>query len=163
MIETRPEGIRRRLGGLAVLLVLASAPGCAPASIIGPLSRQQEERHHLLTRARTAGMSVNLLDRVAPPLTPAEEQVARRQNASCRSSYMWKDGLTWTGSALVGVAAGVTIGGAYATGNNDTTGKIIFGISAGTMAALGSILVAAGGIIQQRFTDRGCVSTATEN
>lgn len=73
---------------------------------------------------------------------------------------MWKNGLTWTGSALVGIAAGVTIGAAYATSNNDTNGKLVFGVSAGTMAALGGVFVAVGGIMQQRFTDRGCTSKA---
>ena len=64
------------------------------------------------------------------------------------------------GSALVGVAAGVTIGAAYATSNNDTNGKVLFGVGAGTMAALGSVFVAVGGIMQQCFTDRGCTSIA---
>jgi hypothetical protein len=146
---------------LRALLVLASAAACAPASIVGPLSHQREERDYLLTRARRAGMSVGLLEKVVPPLTPEEERLAGEQDASCRSSYLWKNGLTWTGSSLVGVAAGVTIGGAYATSNNDNTGKVIFGVSAATMAALGSILVALGGIGQQRFTDRGCMSKVT--
>ena len=146
----------------AVLLVLSSATACVPSSIVGPLAHQQEERDHLLMRARTAGTSFDLLDQVVPPLTPEEERLAREQDASCRASYTWKNGLTWTGSGLVAVAAGITIGGAYATGNNDSTGKLIFGVSAGTMAALGSGLVAIGAIIQQAFTDRGCASKLTE-
>jgi hypothetical protein len=32
----------------------------------------------------------------------------------------------------------------------------LFGVSAGTLAALGSAFVAVGGIIQGSFTDRGC-------
>lgn len=102
-------------------------------------------------------MSVELLNVFAPPLTPEEVQGIARENDSCRSAYMWKNALTWTGGVLVAVAAGVTIGGAYATGNNDTTGKIAFGVSAGSLAALGGVLVVVGGIINQRFTDRGCV------
>ena len=78
------------------------------------------------------------------------------ESDSCRSSYLWKNGLTWTGSVFVAAGAGITIGGAYATGNNDTTGKVVYGVSAGTLAALGSLLVAIGGIVQQGFTDRGC-------
>jgi hypothetical protein len=131
-----------------------------PSTIIGPLAHQQEERDHILNRARQAGMSMDLIERVLPPLTPDEKGLADEQNHSCRSSYVRKNGLTWTGSGLVAAAAGLTIGGAYATGNNDMTGKLIFGVSAGTLAALGSGLVAIGGIIQQHFTDRGCVTKA---
>jgi len=149
-----------RHGRLAVLLVLASTPGCVASNIVGPLSHQREERTQLRDRASAAGTSVEVLDTVFLPLTPEEEQRAHAEDASCRSSYMWKNGFTWSGSALVGVAAGITIGAAYATSNNDTSGKVIFGVSAGTMAALGSVFVAIGGIVQQRFTDRGCTSTA---
>jgi hypothetical protein len=81
----------------------------------------------------------------------------QKENESCRASYIWKNAFTWTGGVLVAIAAGVTIGGAYATGNNDTTGKIIFGVSAGTLAALGGVLGIVGGIIHSNFTDRGCV------
>ncbi len=101
-------------------------------------------------------MSAELINTVAPPLLPEEEQSIQKEDASCRSSYTWKNGLTWTGSILVAMAAGLTIGGAYATGLNDTTGKILFGVSAGSLAALGSGLVAVGGIVQQGFGDRGC-------
>lgn len=67
---------------------------------------------------------------------------------------MWQNALTWTGSLLVAAAAGITVGGAYATGSNvDTNTKIAFGVSAGTMAT-----VAIAGIIVSGFTDRGCVS-----
>jgi hypothetical protein len=119
-------------GTLGSLLVLASAAGCAPSLIVGPLTHQQEERDHLLNRARQAGMSTDLLDRVLPPLTPEEKNVADEQDHSCRSSYLRKDGFTWTGSGLVAAAAGLMIGGAYATSNNDMTGMPIFGLSAGT-------------------------------
>ena len=158
MIQT--THVRRSAGTLGLLLVLASAVGCTPSTIIGPLAHQQEERDHLLNRARQAGMSTDLLEKVVPPLTPEEKRLADEQTDSCRSSYVRKNGFTWTGSGLVAAAAGLTIGGAYATSNNDMTGKLIFGVSAGTMAALGSGLVAIGGIIQQRFTDRGCVTKA---
>lgn len=152
--------VRKGPSTLRLLLVLVSAVGCAPSLIVGPLTHQQEERDHLLNRARHAGMSTDLLDRVLPPLTSDEKSLADEQDRSCRSSYVRKNGFTWTGSGLVAAAAGLTIGGAYATSNNDTTGKLIFGVSAGTMAALGSGLVAIGGIIQQRFTDRGCMTKA---
>jgi hypothetical protein len=81
------------------------------------------------------------------PLLPEEEHSLQEENRSCRSSYLWKNGLTWTGSIFVAVAAELTVGGAYATGLNDTTGKILFGVSAGSLAALGSGLVAVGGIL----------------
>jgi hypothetical protein len=71
-----------------------------------------------------------LLDALFPPMTPEDEQSIQKQNVSCRSSYLWKNGLTWTGSIFVAAAAGVTVGGAYATGNNDTTGKLLFGLRA---------------------------------
>jgi len=155
---TKSAGVVRSLGAL---LVVASTQGCTPSIIIGPLAHQEEERNHLLMRARVAGMSADLVDKVAPPLTPGEEQLARDQDDSCRASYLWKNALTWTGSTLIATSAGLTIGGAYATGNNDTSGKVIFGVSAGTMAALGSGLVAIAGIIQGNFSDRGCVSKLT--
>jgi len=142
-------------GMFAVMVVLASAPGCCPSTIIGPLSHQRQERDQLHERAIAAGKPVEILDGVFLPLTPEEEQRAGDQDGSCRSSYMWKNGLTWTGSVLVGLAAGLTIGAAYSSSD---TSKVVFGVSAGTMAALGSALVAVGGILQQRFTDRGCTS-----
>lgn len=158
MIQTT-NGVRdARIFGL--ILWLVSSVGCTPSMIIGPLAHQQEERGYLLNRARQEGMSTDLLERVLPPLTPDEKSLSDEQDHSCRSSYLWKNGLTWTGSGMVAAAAGLTIGGAYATSNNDSTGKLVFGVSAGTMAALGSGLVAIGGIIQQRFTDRGCVTKA---
>jgi hypothetical protein len=152
---------RRRPGKLGWLCVLTGAIGCSPATIIGPLAHQQEERDHLLLRARKSEMSPQLLEKVFPPLTPDEKSLADEQDHSCRSSYVWKNGLTWTGSGLIATSAGLTIGGAYATSNNDTTAKIAFGVSAGTMAALGGGLVAIGALIQERFTDRGCVTKVT--
>ena len=74
---------------------------------------------------------------------------------------MWKNGLTWTGSILIAVAAGFTIGGAYLASNSNNTGQIAFGVSTGTLAAGGSALVAIGGIIANGFTDRGCQSRIT--
>jgi hypothetical protein len=141
---------------MPLLLVLAAAPGCVPSNVIGPLQHERDERDKLLTRSRKSGVSEELINTIVPPLTPEEVQAMKGQDDSCRSSYLWKNGLTWTGSVLVAVAAGVTIGGAYATGNNDTNGKILFGVSAGSLAALGSAFVAVGGIIQGGFTDRGC-------
>jgi len=51
-----------------------------PSLIVGPLTHQQEERDHLLNRARRAGMSTDLLDRVLPPLTPEEKNLADEQD-----------------------------------------------------------------------------------
>jgi hypothetical protein len=73
---------------------------------------------------------------------------------------MWKNGLTWTGSILVAAAGGISLG--YAAGASSTTGtiattdKVIFGVSVGSLATLGSVLVAVGGLVQTGFTDRGC-------
>jgi hypothetical protein len=143
---------------LAVLLFAAAAPACTPCRIIGPLSHSEDERDHLLLRARAVGTNDDLIDRVDPPLTPSEKNLAAQEDSSCRSSYVWKNALTWTGSLLIAGAAGVTVGSAYATGNNDNTGKLIFGVSAGSLATLGSGLVAIGGILANGFSDRGCVT-----
>ena len=97
-------------------------------------------------------MSQDLLDTVVPPLTSEELQAIKGQDDSCRASYLWKNGLTWTGSFMVAGAAGVTIGSAYVP----DASKILLGASAGSLAALGSALVAIGGIVQGGFTDRGC-------
>ena len=51
---TKSAGVVRSLGAL---LVVASTQGCTPSNIIGPLAHQEEERNHLLMRARAAGMS----------------------------------------------------------------------------------------------------------
>jgi hypothetical protein len=143
------------LRAAGLLAALAVAPGCVPSSVIGPLQHERDERDTLLQRSRHAGGSEALLDALAPPLTAAELQAIPGEDASCRSSYVWKKGLTWTGGVFVAVAAGMTIGAAYAVGNNDTTPKVL-GVSAGTLAAFGSILVVVGAAIQQGFTDRGC-------
>jgi hypothetical protein len=121
------------------------------------LEYEREQREHLLERSRASGLSVELLNTVVPPLTPEEKQAIQGQNDSCRSSYMWKSALSWTGGSLIAVSAGMTISGALATGNSDTTGKIVFGVSAGSLAALGSIFEVTAGIIQQYFSDRGCI------
>ena len=148
---------RRLLGPVVgLLLVVAAAAGCVPSSVMGPLQREGDEREKLVTRARKSGVSEEMLTAVAPPLTPEEMEARKQENSSCRSSYLWKNGMTWTGSIFVAVAAGITIGGAYATGNDDTSGKLVFGVSAGSLAALGAGLVAVGGIVQTGFTDRGC-------
>ncbi len=142
---------------IALLFALTAGSACVPQSVIGPLQHEQNEREQFLERTRNAGASPELLATVAPPLLPSEIETVKAENDSCRSSYMWKNALTWTGGGFVAAAAGLTIGGAYATGNSDTTGKVIFGVSAGSLAAIGSILVAVGGIVQQGFTDRGCM------
>ena len=143
---------------MGLLVVLSAAAGCVPSSVIGPLEHERDEREKLVVRARQSGVSEDLLNTVVPPLTIEEVQSMKKEDSSCRSSYLWKNGLTWTGSVLVAVAAGVTIGDAtaYATTINNTTEKILFGVSAGSLAALGSALVAVGGIVQGGFTDRGC-------
>jgi osmoprotectant transport system ATP-binding protein len=84
-------------------------------------------------------LPIAFLNVVAPPLTPAELQALDRENTSCRTSYLWKNALTWTGGTLVAIAAGVTIGGAYATAINDAASKLAFGVSAGSLAALGGL------------------------
>lgn len=143
--------------GLGATLLLTLLAGCSPSTIIGPLSHQEEEQERFMDRARRFGMSTEDVQRVFPPLTPEEENRKRDQDSSCRSSYLWKNGLTYTGSALVAAAAGLTIGGAYATGNSDET-KAIFGVTGGTTALFGTMLVAIGSIIQNAYTDRGCVT-----
>jgi hypothetical protein len=137
------------------LLLLIATSGCVPGSVIGPLQNERDARDTLMTRARRAGVPEHVMNTVVPPLTPEEEQSVQAQNSSCRSSYLWKNTLTWTGGAFVGAAAGMTIGAAFTSNNNDTAPKVL-GVSAGSLAALGSIFVAVGGIIQQGFTDRGC-------
>jgi hypothetical protein len=141
---------------LLVLTFLATASGCTPSSVIGPLQREQEERDKILARGRVSGVSEQVLNAIDPPLTPDEERKMFDEDHSCRTSYMWKNGLTWAGSVLVAVSAGVTIGGAYDSSISDTSSKVLLGVSAGSLAALGSGLVAIGGIIQGGFTDRGC-------
>ena len=141
---------------LGLLLALAVGTGCVPSRVVGPLQHEQDEREKLLSRARKAGASEEVLTAVAPPLTTEEVQSFQAESGSCRASYLWKNGLTWTGGALVGAAAGLTIGGAYASDITNSTDKLLFGVSAGSLAALGSILVIAGEIVHQGFTDRGC-------
>jgi hypothetical protein len=140
---------------IGLLLALAAVSGCVPSSVIGPLQQERDQREKLLNRSRRLGASQDVLDAVAPPLTPEEVQSIPGENASCRSSYLWKKSLTWTGGSFVAVAAGMTIGAAYTLGNNETAPKVL-GVSAGSLAALGSILVVVGEIVQQGFTDRGC-------
>ena len=144
------------------LSLLAGAAGCTPSYIVGPLSHVDEERDVLLARARAARMSEETINAFIPPQTEQEGAVAREQDSSCRNSYMWKNGLTWTGSILIAVAAGFTVGSAFlASNNNSNTGQIAFGVSAGTLATAGSGLVAIGGIIANGFIDRGCQSKIT--
>ena len=139
------------------MLALVIAPGCTPCRVFGPSQRQLDERQEILNRARGAPVPVEVLNVLAPSLTRDELEAVRQENASCRASYLWKSGFNWTGGALVGIAAGVTIGGAYATALSDATIKVAFGVSAGSLAALGAIFEAIGGLVQQSYTDRGCV------
>ena len=143
------------LRGFVSLLLLTCGVGCSHSQIVGPLSRQEDEREHLFDRARAAGVPTDVLQKVVPPLTADELRLAEEQDDSCRSSYGWKNGLTYTGSGLIAVAAGLTIGGTYATGNSDTT-KQIFGVTGGTTALFGTLLVAIGGIIQNHYSNHGC-------
>jgi hypothetical protein len=142
---------------VGIALALAAAPACVPSHVIGPLRHERDERDRLLERSRASGVSLDVLNTVVPPLTPQEEERMQDETGSCRTSYLWKNGLMWTGGGLVAIAAGSTIAGAVATGNNDTNSKIIFGVSAGSMAALGTIFQVIAGIIQVNFSDRGCV------
>jgi hypothetical protein len=142
---------------IGLLLILVSAPACTPGKVFGPLQFQSDQRDELMRRAQGSGVAVELLNVIAPPLTHEELQAIAQQNGACRTAYMWKSALTWTGGVLVAVAAGVTIGGAYATGINDVTGKIVFGVSAGSLATLGGVFGVIGDIIHQYFTDWGCV------
>jgi hypothetical protein len=140
---------------IGFVLALAATSGCVPSHVIGPLQHERDEREKLLTRSRRVGASEEILNAVDPPLTSEEGQSIQGENGSCRSSYLWKKGLTWTGGTFVAAAAGLTIGAAYTVGNNDTAPKVL-GVSAGSLAALGSILVVIGEIVHQGFTDRGC-------
>jgi hypothetical protein len=142
--------------GAIAFLVLAAASGCVPSSVIGPLQHERDEREKLMVRARQSGVSEALLNTVVPPLTPEEVQSLKGQDSSCRASYLWKNGLTWTGSILVAVAGGVTVGGAVGLTDANSNSKIVYGVSVGSLAALGAAFVAVGGIIQTGFTDRGC-------
>ncbi|HEY6461174.1 MAG TPA: hypothetical protein VIY73_13510 [Polyangiaceae bacterium] len=139
---------------MAVTVTLAS--GCSPSNVRGPLAHQEEERDQFIERARRAGLSTEEIDKVMPPLTPEEKRLEREQDSSCRGSYMWKNALVWAGGALVATAAGFVVGGAIATGSSDSSTKVAFGISAGTIASLGGGLGAVAAIIQGRYSDRGC-------
>jgi hypothetical protein len=147
---------RAAVATIGMALTLVTASGCATSHVIGPLRHELDERDRLVMRARASGVPPDMLNAVVPRLTYAEEQTMQEETESCRASYIWKNGLMWTGAALVAVAAGSTIVGALATGNSDTTSKIAFGISAGTLAASGTILQVVAGIIQVSFSDRGC-------
>jgi hypothetical protein len=138
-------------------LALASVMGCIPAEVVGSLRHEEDERERLLVRARGSGVSVDLLNAIVPPLSRDEKRAMQAQDDSCRASYLWKNGLSWTGGSLIAVAAGSTIIGGVATGYNATFAKIFFGISGGTLAALGGIMQVVAGIVQTGFADRGCV------
>lgn len=138
-------------------LALVSVTGCVPAYVVGSLRHEEDERERLFVRARGSGASYEVLNAIAPPLTQGEEKEMQAQDGSCRASYLWKNGLSWTGGSLIAVAAGSTIVGGLATGYNATFAKIFFGVSGGTLAALGGIFQVAAGIIQTGFADRGCV------
>ena len=141
---------------LVPLLFVAAVSGCATSRVIGPLQREDEERTLVLIRARRAGASQEILTAVHPPLTTEELQAMQSQTDSCRSSYVWKGILTWTGGAFVATAAALTIGGAYASSITIKTDQILFGVSSGTLAALGGVLGIGGVIVDQGFMDRGC-------
>jgi hypothetical protein len=142
--------------GLALLATTTSS-GCSPCSVFGPLQIQRDERELVLARFRGSRFPVELANVIAPPLTAAELGAVDRQNGSCRTLYMWKNALTWTGTILVVIAAGVTIGGAYATAIDDFASKIAFGVSAGSLATLGGVLEVLGDVVHQSFTERGCI------
>jgi len=91
--------VKSAMIGLA--LALAAVPGCVPWHVVGPLRHERDERERLLVRSRASGVSVELLNTVVPPLTPEEDQAMQKQTDSCRTAYLWKNGLTWTGGGLV--------------------------------------------------------------
>jgi hypothetical protein len=155
-VRTRRGMAIRCVVAARALSVLVVASGCAPSSVIGPLQHEHDERDKLLARAKSSGVSDDLINTVAPPMTVEEEKAMFKETGSCRTSYMWKNGLTWTGSIFVAAAGGITVGGAYASAISDTANKVLLGVSVGSLAALGSALVAVGGIVQSGFTDRGC-------
>jgi len=142
---------------LGIALALVSLAGCVPAEVVGSLRHEEDERQRLLIRARASGVSMEVLNAIVPPLTLEEEREMQVQDSSCRASYLWKNGFNWTGGGLVAVAAGSTIVGGIATGNDTNWAKILFGVSAGTLAALGGIFEVVAGVIQTNFADRGCV------
>ncbi len=149
--------IRETRRVLGVALALVSTIGCVPAEVVGSLRHEEDERQRLLIRARASGVSMEVLNAIVPPLTLQEEREMQAQDSSCRASYLWKNGFNWTGGGLVAVAAGSTIVGGIATGTDTNWAKILFGVSAGTLAALGGIFEVVAGVIQTNFADRGCV------
>lgn len=149
--------IRERRKALGIALALVSTSGCVPAEVVGALRHEEDERQRLLIRARASGVSMEVLNAIVPPLTLEEEREMQVQDSSCRASYLWKNGFNWTGGGLVAVAAGSTIVGGIATGTDTNWAKIVFGVSAGTLAALGGIFEVVAGVIQTNFADRGCV------
>jgi hypothetical protein len=149
--------MRETRKAVGVALALVSTIGCVPAEVVGSLRHEEDERQRLLIRARASGVSMEVLNAIVPPLTLEEEREMQAQDSSCRASYLWKNGFSWTGGGLVAVAAGSTIVGGIATGNDTNWAKILFGVSAGTLAALGGIFEVVAGVIQTNFADRGCV------
>ena len=154
-----PRAYTRRMAircvvAVGALFVLVVASGCTPSSVIGPLQHEHDERDKMLARARSAGVSNDLINTVAPPLTVEEEKTMYKETGSCRNSYMWKNGLTWTGSILVAAAGGVALAGVDTNADRGTLLGV--GVSVGSLATLGTVLVAVGGIVQTGFTDRGC-------
>jgi hypothetical protein len=145
---------RRKASAMALAAVLVA--GCVPSNVVGPLRRAEDERERLLVRARASGVSLNFLNAMVAPLSSKEEQEMSEQDNSCRISYLWKNGLTWTGGTFVGIAAGSTILGGIATRNSNPNAQIAFGVSGGSLAALGGILQVVAGILQIGFSDRGC-------
>jgi hypothetical protein len=152
-----PRAYTRRMAircvvAVGALFVLVVASGCTPSSVIGPLQHEHDERDKMLARAKSAGVSDDLINTVAPPLTVEEEKTMFKETGSCRTSYMWKNGLTWTGSILVAGAGGVALAGVSTTKDQG----LLLGASVASLATLGTVLVAIGGIVQTGFTDRGC-------
>jgi hypothetical protein len=152
---TRLSALPRSCISLGLLAALANSAGCSASKVVGPLSHEQDERGHLLLRAEVAGQPPEFIHKILPPLTSDELKLAVDQDDSCRSTYRWKNALTYTGSGLIAGAAFLTIGGAYTTGNTDTS-KAAFGIAGGTLALFGSMMVALGGIFQNHYGDKGC-------
>src|SRR5580658_424762 len=84
-------------------LALVSVMGCIPAEVVGSLRHEEDERERLLIRARGSGVSVDVLNAIVPPLSRDEKRAMQAQDNSCRASYLWKNGLSWTGGSLIAV------------------------------------------------------------
>lgn len=61
-----------RAATAVVMLAVVTTVGCTPCSVFGPLQHQRDEREQILARARASTVPVDVVNILAPPLTPAE-------------------------------------------------------------------------------------------